>query len=74
MAAERLRRKLDQGGKLPERPRKQATLLGMMSVLQDTVDICRERGHAVGLATILKDDSATFDAVCVANTIGTFRG
>ena len=47
--------------------------LGMMAVLQDTVELCRERGHLVDLATIPKDDPATFDAVCVADTIGTFQ-
>ena len=47
--------------------------LGMMSVLQDTVELCRERGHPVDLATIPKDDTATFDAMCAADTIGVFQ-
>ena len=47
--------------------------LGMMSVLQDTVELCRERGHPVDLATIPKDDTATFDAMCRADTIGVFQ-
>ncbi len=47
--------------------------LGMMSVLQDTVELCRERGKPVDLATIPKDDTATFDAMCRADTIGVFQ-
>ncbi len=47
--------------------------LGMMSVLQDTVELCRERGNPVDLATIPKDDTATFDAMCAADTIGVFQ-
>ena len=47
--------------------------LGMMSVLQDTVELCRERGKPVDLATIPKDDTATFDAMCAADTIGVFQ-
>ena len=47
--------------------------LGMMSVLQDTVELCRGRGHPVDLATIPKDDTATFDAMCAADTIGVFQ-
>ena len=38
--------------------------LGMMSVLQDTIELCRVRGASVDLATIPKDDPATFDAMC----------
>ena len=45
----------------------------MMSVLQDTVELCRERGHPVDLATIPKDDAATFDAMCRADTVGVFQ-
>lgn len=47
--------------------------LGMMSVLQETVTLCRERGHPVDFAQIPKDDSATFDLMCRADTIGTFQ-
>ena len=47
--------------------------LGMMSVLQDTVELCRERGHPVDLATIPKDDPATFNAMCAADTVGVFQ-
>ena len=47
--------------------------LGMMSVLQDTIELCRERGNPVDLATIPKDDPATFDAMCAADTIGVFQ-
>ena len=47
--------------------------LGMMAVLQDAIELCRERGHPVDLATIPKDDAATFDAMCRADTIGVFQ-
>ncbi len=47
--------------------------LGMMAVLQETVALCRERGNPVDLATIPKDDSATFDLMCRADTIGVFQ-
>ena len=47
--------------------------LGMMSVLQDTIELCRERGQPVDLATIPKDDEATFDAMSCADTIGVFQ-
>ncbi len=47
--------------------------LGMMSVLQDTVELCRARGQPVDLATIPKDDAATFDAMRAADTIRVFQ-
>ncbi|MDB6170690.1 MAG: polymerase alpha subunit, partial [Chthoniobacteraceae bacterium] len=47
--------------------------LGMMSVLQDTVELCSQRGCPVDLATIPKDDSAVFDLMCAADTIGVFQ-
>ena len=47
--------------------------LGMMSVLQDTIELCRERGQPVDLATIPKDDKETFEAMCRADTIGVFQ-
>jgi error-prone DNA polymerase len=47
--------------------------LGMMSVLQDAVEMTHERGHGVDLAHIPKDDPATFELLQKAETIGTFQ-
>jgi len=47
--------------------------LGMMAAIQDTLEMCAARGRPVDLATIPKDDAATFDLLCRADTIGTFQ-
>ncbi len=47
--------------------------LGMMSVLQDAFTLCRERGRPLDLAHIPKDDGATFEMMCQADTIGVFQ-
>ncbi len=47
--------------------------LGMMSVMQDAFELCRERGRPLDLAHIPKDDSATFDIMQKADTIGVFQ-
>ncbi len=47
--------------------------LGMMAVMQDTIELTRERGRPVDLAQIPKDDPATFDLMCRADTIGVFQ-
>lgn len=47
--------------------------LGMMSVMQDTIELCQERGRPVDLAKIPKDDTATYDVMCKADTIGVFQ-
>jgi error-prone DNA polymerase len=60
--------------------------LGMMSVLQDSVELCAQRGrqwcaHPAGekadchdlLAAIPQDDAATYDLMCRADTIGVFQ-
>jgi error-prone DNA polymerase len=47
--------------------------LGMMSVMQDALELCRERGRPLDLAHIPKDDSATFAAMQKADTIGVFQ-
>ncbi|MBA3762337.1 MAG: error-prone DNA polymerase [Chthoniobacterales bacterium] len=47
--------------------------LGMMSVMQDAFELCRERGRPLDLAHIPKDDSATFAMMCEADTIGVFQ-
>lgn len=47
--------------------------LGMMAVLQDTLEICARRGQAVDLARLPKDDAATFDLIQKADTVGLFQ-
>ena len=47
--------------------------LGMMAAMQDTLEICQSRGRPVDLAGIPKDDAATYDLLCRADTIGTFQ-
>src|SRR2546421_4421863 len=47
--------------------------LGMMSVMQDALELCRERGRALDLAHIPKDDAATFEMMQEADTIGVFQ-
>jgi error-prone DNA polymerase len=47
--------------------------LGMMSVMQDAFELCRERGQPLDLAHIPKDDPATFEIMQHADTIGVFQ-
>jgi error-prone DNA polymerase len=47
--------------------------LGMMSVMQDAFELCRERGRALDLAHIPKDDEKTFEIMQNADTIGVFQ-
>src|SRR5256714_8763203 len=47
--------------------------LGMMSVMQDALELCRDRGRALDLAHIPKDDAATFEIMQQADTIGVFQ-
>jgi error-prone DNA polymerase len=47
--------------------------LGMMAALQDALELCAARDRPVDLATIPKDDAATYDLLCAADTIGTFQ-
>jgi error-prone DNA polymerase len=47
--------------------------LGMMSVMQDTFELCRERGRPLDLAHIPKDDAATYKMMQEADTIGVFQ-
>jgi len=47
--------------------------LGMMSVMQDTFELCRERGRPLDLAHIPKDDAATYKMMQQADTIGVFQ-
>jgi error-prone DNA polymerase len=47
--------------------------LGMMSVMQDALELCRERGRPLDLAHIPKNDPATFEIMQNADTIGVFQ-
>src|SRR6267378_1394433 len=47
--------------------------LGMMSVMQDAFELCRERGRPLDLAHIPKDDPQTFETMQRADTIGVFQ-
>src|SRR3989449_9712765 len=47
--------------------------LGMMSVMQDAFELCRERGRPLDLAHIPKDDAKTFQMMQTADTIGVFQ-
>ena len=47
--------------------------LGMMAVLQDAVELSRQQGHPIDLATLPKDDPQTFALMQRADTIGTFQ-
>ena len=47
--------------------------LGMMSVMQDALELCRERGRPIDLAHVPKDDAATFEIMQKADTIGVFQ-
>jgi error-prone DNA polymerase len=47
--------------------------LGMMSVMQDALELCRERGRPLDLAHISTDDAATFEIMEKADTIGVFQ-
>jgi error-prone DNA polymerase len=47
--------------------------LGMMSVLQDAVELCSQRGRPIDIAQLPTDDAATFDMMQKADTIGVFQ-
>ncbi|MGE9291898.1 MAG: DNA polymerase III subunit alpha, partial [Puniceicoccales bacterium] len=47
--------------------------LGMMSAIQDTLADAKRRGRPVDLAQMPKDDPATYDLLCAADTIGVFQ-
>src|SRR2546423_8773908 len=47
--------------------------LGMMSVMQDALELCRERGRPLDLAHIPKEDAKTFEIMQKADTIGVFQ-
>src|SRR2546423_1824366 len=47
--------------------------LGMMSVMQDAFELCRERGCPIDLAHISTDDAPTYQMMQEADTIGVFQ-
>ena len=47
--------------------------LGMMSVMQDALELCRERGRPLDLAHIPMDDPETYQVMQQADTIGVFQ-
>ncbi len=47
--------------------------LGMMSVLQDSLTLCQERGRGIDRSQIPHDDPAVFDLMQRADTIGLFQ-
>src|SRR5438874_1430900 len=47
--------------------------LGMMSVIQDAFELCRERGRPIDLAHIPTDDAPTYKMMQEADTIGVFQ-
>jgi error-prone DNA polymerase len=47
--------------------------LGMMAVMQDTLELCATRGKPIDIAKIPKDDAETYDLMCRADTIGVFQ-
>jgi len=47
--------------------------LGMMSLMQDALELCGGRGRPLDLAHIPKDDAATYEIMQHADTIGVFQ-
>lgn len=47
--------------------------LGMMSVMQDALKLCEQRGRSIDLAKLPKDDAATYELMQKADTIGVFQ-
>jgi error-prone DNA polymerase len=47
--------------------------LGMMSVMQDAFELCRERNRPIDLAHIPTDDAPTYKMMQEADTIGVFQ-
>lgn len=47
--------------------------LGMMSMLQDAVELCSQRGRPIDIAQIPTDDAAAYDMMQKADTIGVFQ-
>ncbi|MEY2488849.1 MAG: error-prone polymerase, partial [Verrucomicrobiota bacterium] len=47
--------------------------LGMMAVMQDAFELCRERGRPLDLAHLPTDDAPTYEMMQKADTIGVFQ-
>ena len=47
--------------------------LGMLAAMEDTIRVCKQRGKTIDLATLPKDDPATYAMLQEADTIGTFQ-
>ncbi len=47
--------------------------LGMLAAMEDAIAICSRRGKAIDLAKIPHDDTAVYDLMCRADTVGTFQ-
>lgn len=47
--------------------------LGMMAVMQDAFEAVRAKGTSIDLASIPKDDAATYEMMSKADTIGVFQ-
>ncbi len=47
--------------------------IGMLAAMQDTAELCRERGRPIDLADLPADDPATFEMLRRADTIGVFQ-
>jgi error-prone DNA polymerase len=47
--------------------------LGMMSVLQDAIELTKQRGNPVDIAKLPDRDPKTFEMICKADTIGVFQ-
>ncbi|HEY6167992.1 MAG TPA: error-prone DNA polymerase [Verrucomicrobiae bacterium] len=47
--------------------------LGMMAALQETVNLCAQRGRSIDLANLPEDDPETFALIQRADTIGVFQ-
>jgi len=47
--------------------------LGMMAVLKEAIELTHAQGQPVDMAHIPKDDAATYDLMCRAETMGVFQ-
>ena len=47
--------------------------LGMMAVIQDTVELCSQRGRSADWTDLPTKDEPTYDAMCASDTIGVFQ-
>lgn len=47
--------------------------LGMMAVIQDSIELCKRRGKPVDLGNLPENDPKTFEMIRAADTIGVFQ-